>query len=77
MLSGKIAGHVWSSKKLESMPAGALVIVDLDNDGGRLIAFDPLACGEGEPVLIATGSACTRHFATQTPIDALVIASLE
>ncbi len=77
MLSGKVVGRVWSSRKLDTVPSGALVVVELDHEGGRLIAHDPLACGEGEAVLIATGSACSAHFTSGAPVDALVIASLE
>ncbi|MGO8917892.1 MAG: EutN/CcmL family microcompartment protein [Stellaceae bacterium] len=43
----------------------------------QLIAFDTLGCGEGEPVLVATGSAATAWFAGKPPpVDALIIASL-
>lgn len=77
MLSGKVVGQVWSSRKLDSVPSGALVIVELDNSAGRLIAHDPLTCGEGEAVLITTGPSCAAHFHENVPVDALVIASLE
>ncbi|MCP4822213.1 MAG: ethanolamine utilization protein EutN [Shimia sp.] len=77
MLSGKVVGNVWSSTKIDSMPSGTLVEIKLDNSGDYLVAFDPLSCGEGEKVLIATGSAAANHLGSHTPIDALVIASLE
>lgn len=77
MLSGKVVGHVWSSRKLEAVPNGTLVVVELDQKDDRIIAFDPLSCGKGEAVLITTGSTCAAFFPPGALIDALVIASLE
>lgn len=77
MLSGKVVGNVWSSTKIDTLPSGTLVEIKLDHSGDHLVAFDPLSCGEGEKVLIATGAAAANHFGSHAPIDALVIASLE
>lgn len=77
MRSGKVVGQVWSSRKIDALPGGALVVVELEHPKETVVAFDPLACGTGEAVLIATGAACAEYFTINTPIDALVIASME
>jgi len=79
MLVGKIVDRVWAVKKLDELPAGALLKVELEDSAKDcLIAFDPLGCGEGERVLIVTGSAAGRaHGQHNAPIDAVVVASLE
>ena len=40
---------MWSTKRLEELPPGAMLEVEVDG-GARLIAFDPLGCGDGEKV---------------------------
>ena len=78
MLAGKVVGHVWSAKKLEQLPAGALLEIELEAGAGTLIALDPLGCGGGERVLICTGSTVNRYFpGGDALVDAVVIASLE
>ena len=61
MITGRVIGRVWSSKRIDSLPQGALLEIELENKT-RLIAFDPLGCGEGEIVLITQGSVCSRIF---------------
>lgn len=51
MIKGRVCGKLWSSRRVETLPAGALLEVELEN-GGRMIALDPLGCAEGELVLI-------------------------
>lgn len=77
MIKGRVTDQVWSSKCLESLPFGALLEV-LTEEGGRLIAYDPLGCAEGEAVLITQGSVAARHFAkNDVPVDALIIGSID
>ena len=77
MLKGRVRGRFWSTKRLPSLPQGALLDVELDN-GSHLIAFDPLGCGEGELVLITQGSVAAAWFEkVKAPVDALIIGSLD
>ncbi|MEA2281491.1 MAG: ethanolamine utilization protein EutN [Solirubrobacteraceae bacterium] len=77
MLRGTVIGSVWSTRRLDELPNGALLEVRAD-DGSTLIAFDVLGSGVGERVLIATGSVASAHFAPQhPPLDALIIGSLD
>lgn len=79
MLVGKVVDHVWAVKKLNELPAGALLKIELEDSAKScLIAFDPLGCGEGERVLIVTGSVAARaNGQSDALIDAVVVASLE
>jgi ethanolamine utilization protein EutN len=85
MLKAKVVGSVWSTKRVEGLPNGAFLEVEVDNvDGGgqahgqRLVAFDVLGSGVGERVLVATGSVAAAYFPDpHPPLDALVIGSID
>jgi ethanolamine utilization protein EutN len=77
MVRGRVIGRFWSTKRVETLPQGALLEVELDN-GSRLIAFEPLGCAEGELVLITQGSVAAAYFERpRAPVDALIIGSLD
>lgn len=77
MISGRVIGRYWATKRINTLPQGALLHVELD-DGGHIIALDPLGCGEGEHVLITQGSVAAGFFEqVKAPVDALIIGSLD
>ncbi len=77
MIQGRVIGKIWSSRRVASLPPGALLEVETDG-GGRLIAFDPLGCNTGEAVLITQGSVAAGYFTGKTaPVDALIIGSID
>ncbi|AVO38532.1 EutN/CcmL family microcompartment protein [Pukyongiella litopenaei] len=77
MIQGRVIGKIWSSRRVASLPPGALLEVETDG-GGRLIAFDPLGCNTGEAVLITQGSVAAGYFTGRTaPVDALIIGSID
>ena len=77
MLRATVTGSVWSTRRLEALPNGALLEVRTD-DGATLIAFDVLGSGVGERVLVATGSVASGYFGdAHPPLDALIIGSLD
>jgi ethanolamine utilization protein EutN len=77
MVKGKVIGRLWATRRLSDLPQGALLEVELDS-GARLIAFDPLGCGEGERVLVTQGSVAKGWFKDGTAVvDALVVGSLD
>jgi ethanolamine utilization protein EutN len=60
------------------MPAGTILEVAVDETNSKLLAFDPLGCGEGEKVIVATGSVAASWFPGKAPpIDALIIGSID
>lgn len=77
MIRGRVTGQVWATKRIETVPNGALLSVELDN-GGQLVALDVLGCGNGEAVLITTGSVAAAYFTkVRAPVDALIIGSID
>lgn len=77
MMQARVIGKVWSSRRVESLPRGALLEVETE-DGARMIAFDPLGCDAGEAVLVTQGSVAAGYFTGQTvPVDALIIGSID
>lgn len=77
MLRATVTGAVWSTRRIEELPRGALLEVETD-DGATLIAFDVLGSGIGERVLVATGSVASGYFAPEhPPLDALIIGSID
>jgi ethanolamine utilization protein EutN len=78
MLKATVIGRVWSTKRLEDVPGGPILEVRVDDGATRLLAFDPLGCGEGERVIIATGSVAAAWFKGKPPPrDALIIGSID
>ena len=78
MLKATVTGRIWSTKKLAEMPAGSILEVQVDETNSRLLAFDPLGCGDGEKVIIATGSVAAAWFPGKSPpIDALIVGSID
>ncbi len=78
MIKGRVVGNVWSTRRLDQVPAGAFLEVELPGNAGTIIAFDILGCGPGEVVLIATGSVAASWFGdSRPPIDALIIGSID
>jgi ethanolamine utilization protein EutN len=77
MITGRVKGRYWSTKRVTTLPQGALLDVELEN-GSHLVAFDPLGCGEGELVLIIQGSVAASYFENvRATVDALIVGSLD
>ena len=77
MIRGRVTGQVWATRRVETMPSGALLEVETDG-GGTLIAYDPLGCAKGELVLITQGSVAAGYFTSmKAPVDALIIGSID
>jgi len=76
MIKARVSGRVWSTRRVEGLPPGALLEV-LTDSGARLIAFDPLGCAQGEAVLVTQGSVAAAYFPGRaSSIDALIIGSI-
>jgi ethanolamine utilization protein EutN len=77
MLKGTVKGSVWATKRVDDVPHGAFLEVELEA-GGSLVAFDVLGSGVGEQVLVATGSVAASRFApAHPPIDALIVGIID
>ncbi len=80
MKTGTVIGKVWATKRLDELPGGALLEIEMEEDGPgeRMIAFDPLGAGAGERVLVTTGSVARGWFKdSKAVVDALIIGILD
>ena len=77
MLQGVVVGNVWSTKRIDGLPSGAFLEVEVTGSGDRLVAFDVLGSGQGERVLIAQGSVASGWLPGRPPVDALIIGSID
>jgi ethanolamine utilization protein EutN len=78
MIKAKVTGQIWSTRKVPEVPAGSILEVQVEGASATLLAFDPLGCGIGETVIIATGSVAAAWFNGKSPpIDALIIGSVD
>lgn len=83
MIIGKVIGTVWSTKKDENLVGAKFLIVreldlELKEKSNFVIAVDSVGAGEGEIVLVATGSSARQtNFTKNKPIDAVVMAIID
>lgn len=78
MLKATVTGRIWSTKKLNEVPTGSILEVQVEDSATKFLAFDPLGCGDGEKVMVATGSVAAAWFPGKPPpIDALIIGSID
>ena len=83
MILGKVIGTVWSTKKDENLVGSKLLIVrqldlDFQEKNAFLIAVDSVGAGEGEVVLVASGSSARQTVITKNkPVDAVIMAIVD
>jgi microcompartment protein CcmK/EutM len=83
MILGKVIGTVWSTKKDENLVGSKLLIVrqielDYQEKSNFLVAVDSVGAGEGEIVLVASGSSARQTVITKNkPVDAVVMAIVD
>jgi ethanolamine utilization protein EutN len=75
MRTGVVVGRLWATKRIEDLPTGGLLEIELEGAHSEsIVAFDPLGCGSGERVLVVFGSSAARFFLNpRTAVDAVVI----
>ena len=83
MFLGKVIGTVWSTKKDDKLVGAKFLIVrkldlDLKEKSDFVVAVDSVGAGEGEVVLVATGSSSRQtHFTQDKPVDAVIMAIVD
>ena len=79
MFLGKVIGTVWSTKKDENLVGAKFLIVrelslELKEKERFVVAVDSVGAGEGEVVLVATGSSSRMtSFTKDKPVDAVIM----
>ena len=75
----KVAGKVVCTIKLPSLGAGSLIIVEPvsrsgSDEKGLMVAYDSIGCGEGDVVLVTSGSSARNvHTSPNASIDLAVV----
>lgn len=83
MFLGKVIGTVWSTRKDENLVGSKFLIVkqldlELNPKSNFVVAVDSVGAGEGEVVLVATGSSARQTSITKNkPIDAVIMAIVD
>lgn len=83
MFLGKVIGSVWSTRKDENLIGAKFLIVrqldlDLNEKENFVVAVDSVGAGEGEVVLVATGSSSRQtEFTKNKPVDAVIMAIVD
>ena len=83
MFLGRVIGTVWSTKKDENLVGAKFIIVrqidlELKEKENFVVAVDSVGAGEGEVVLVATGSSSRQtNFTKNKPVDAVIMAIVD
>lgn len=83
MKMGRVVGAVVASRKDEKLQGLKLLVVrnlglQLENEGGYVVAADAVGAGAGEVVLYATGSSARQTSMTDgRPVDAVIMAIVD
>jgi ethanolamine utilization protein EutN len=79
MFLGRVIGTVWSTKKDEQLVGAKFLIVreidlEMKEKDRFVVAVDSVGAGEGEVVLVATGSSSRMtSFTKDKPVDAVIM----
>lgn len=83
MFLGRVIGTVWSTKKDDKLVGAKFLIVrELDTDLNErerfVVAVDSVGAGDGEIVLVASGSSSRMTtFTKDKPVDAVIMAIVD
>ncbi len=83
MFLGRVIGTIWSTRKDENLVGSKFLIVrqiDLNfkEKENFVVAVDSVGAGEGEIVLVATGSSARQtEFTKNKPVDAVIMAIVD
>lgn len=83
MFLGRVIGTVWSTKKDEQLVGAKFLIVreldlDLMEKERIVVAVDSVGAGDGEVVLVASGSSSRMTtFTKDKPVDAVIMAIVD
>ena len=84
MIICKVVGHVWATKKEESLDGSKLMVVEQTDTYGEanfketFVAADVVGAGIGERDLVVTGSTARKTFGRDDiPIDAAIVGIID
>ena len=74
MKVGTVTGAVWSTRKAACLMGQTFLVVQTAD--GEIVAADQVGAGNGDKVLLVTGTAAAR-FCMEAPVDAAVVAIID
>lgn len=81
MITAKLIGNVWATRKAELLSGFKLMLAEEIggiNEGRRLIVVDIISAGIGDRVIICTGSSARRMLGNDDiPVDAVVVGIID
>ncbi len=74
MKIGTVTGSVWSTRKAACLMGQTFLVVQTPD--GEIVAADHVGAGNGDRVLVVTGTVASK-FSMESPVDAAVVAILD
>lgn len=74
MKIGTVTGSVWSTRKASCLMGQTFLVVQTAE--GEIVAADHVGAGNGDKVLLVTGTVAAK-FCMESPVDAAVVAILD
>ena len=74
MTLGLVTGSVWSTRKASCLMGQTFLVVKTES--GEVVAADHVGAGNGDRVLLVTGTVASR-FCMEAPVDAAVVAIVD
>jgi len=74
MKIGTVTGSVWATRKASCLMGQTFLLVDTLN--GVVVAADQVGAGNGDKVLLVTGTVASR-FCMEAPVDAAIVAIID
>lgn len=74
MKVGKVVGAVWATRKAQCLQGQTFLVVDTGEE--RIVAADQVGAGQGDRVLLATGTVASK-YCMDAPVDAAVVAIVD
>lgn len=74
MKIGVVTGSVWATRKAECLQGQTFLVVNTLS--GTVVAADHVGAGQGDRVLLVTGTPATK-FSMEAPVDAAIVAILD
>jgi len=74
----QVIGHVWATKKEETLAGLKLMVVREEGGGDTFVAADVVGAGIGERVLVVTGSTARRALGRdETAADCAIVGIID
>ena len=74
MRVGKVIGSIWATRKAACLQGQTFLVVKSENE--VIVAADQVGAGEGDRVLLATGTVASK-YCMDAPVDAAIVAIVD